>query len=199
MSGSAFPALLQLACTRLSSINTLVGARSMTAKWFQELILISVLPGPCSRYLQAQMRKLSGFWSKSCGGFFLHSSEVFGNTSEVGFSLVWWWPVDDNWGTSPGLLESTGNVCVLTFLNSNLPCKVASCLLDSVYLHRQCVIRVTVNAPLQNFWGGRTKTGDWGCCEYLFTVNLKLTSVIKAKSSSSLLQTDDYLALSLLA
>lgn len=46
--------------------------------------------------------------------------------------------------TAPRLLESSESVCVLTFLNSNLPCKVASCLLDSVYLHRQSVIRVTV-------------------------------------------------------
>lgn len=46
--------------------------------------------------------------------------------------------------TAPGLLESSESVCVLTFLNSKLPCKVASCLLDFVYLHKQCVIRVTV-------------------------------------------------------
>lgn len=81
MSGSAFPALLQLAC----SINMLVGCMVHSSQVVSGVNLdqISVLPGSCSRYLPAQMRNLSGFWSK----FFLHSSEVFGNTSEVGFGL----------------------------------------------------------------------------------------------------------------
>lgn len=80
MSGSAFPALLQLAC----SINMLGGggAQTRATKWDQELILIrSVF---CLDH--ASSRKVESFGA-NLGGVLLHSSEVLGNTSEVGFSL----------------------------------------------------------------------------------------------------------------
>lgn len=67
MSGSAFPALLQLAC----SINMLgVPGQSSQVGSGVNLDQIRVLPGPCSRYLPAQMKQLSGFRSKSWGGSF---------------------------------------------------------------------------------------------------------------------------------
>lgn len=107
--------------------------------------------------------------------------------------------VDDSWVTAAGLWLSSEIVCVLTFLNSDLRCGVALCLLDSVYLHEQCVIRATVMFLFKISWVAEQRLGVWGCCEYLFTVNLQLTSVIKADSSSSLLEMDDYLVLSVLA
>lgn len=60
--------------------------------------------------------------------------------------------VDDNRVTAAGLWQSYEIVCVLTFLNSDLPCRVASCLLDSVYLDKQCVIRATVMLLFKISW-----------------------------------------------
>lgn len=76
MSGSAFPALLQLAC----SINTLVGCMVCSSQVVSGVNLdqIGVLPGSCSRYLPAQMRKLSGFWSKSWGVLFCIHQKCLG-------------------------------------------------------------------------------------------------------------------------
>lgn len=67
MSGSAFPALGPLAW----STNTLgVPGQSSQVGSGVNLDQIWVLPGLCSRYLPIQVRKLSGFWSKSWGGSF---------------------------------------------------------------------------------------------------------------------------------
>lgn len=58
--------------------------------------------------------------------------------------------------TASGLLESSEVVCVLTFPKSNLRCRVA--LSSGFCLLTQAVCNQT--AMLQNFLGGRTKTGD---------------------------------------
>lgn len=195
MSGSAFPALLQLEC----SINTLVGCIVTSSQVVSgaNLYQIGVLPGS-SRYLPAQMRKLGGFWSKSWGFFFVFIRSVW-EYQWGGFQS--WVMVVSRWQLSD---NSWVAGIIWKCLCSNLS-KQQSAMQSGIVLSGFCLLRQTVcnqsdsHAPLQNFWGGRTKSGDWGCHKYLFTVNLQLTSVIKANSSSSLLQTDEYLALSILA
>lgn len=191
MSGWAFPALLQ---PRM----LLVSALSMAARQYQEWILIRVLPGSCSRYLQAQVRKLSGSWSKSWGVLFAFFGTVWeyqwGGFQSCVTVVSSWQLSDSSWVAGIIWKRLCSN---LSKQQSTMQSGIVSsgfCLLTQTGCNRS-----DSPAPLQNFWGGRTKTGGWGCPQYLFTVNVQLTSAIKASSSSSLLQTDDYPALSVLA